>query len=183
MVADSLEANWNDKLRALAEIREDYDARRTNASTVELVHRLLNDHPINAVVGILGERGLKTGAGDAFNLGSVHWIMHMAKLKSLGGRLLAKGLLTPSEMAAQLGLSRGSVRTLLRKGKLKGRRTHENGRWLFYPPRSTAEQHARHRREPLIGRGCHFSCTGCSMNIDPFPSTSCAVQAAQDVGE
>jgi hypothetical protein len=109
------------------------DARRTDASTVELIDTLLNDHPVNTVVRILNERGLETGAGDDFSAHSVQWVMKVANLKSLRQRLRAQGMLTPGEMGAQLGLSRASIRTLLCNGKLKGRRTHENGRWLFYP--------------------------------------------------
>jgi len=108
LVADSLEADWNRRSRALADAHDDYQRRRaadrltvdeparqrilalgtdfpavwrdpltphrerkrTRALMIEKV-TLVKQRAITAAVRLLNERGLRTGAGDAFDTGSI----------------------------------------------------------------------------------------------------------------
>ena len=109
------------------------DQRRTDPDTVALIDSLLDEHSHGAIATLLNERGLTTGAGDRFTSVSVGWVMQAAQLKSFRQRLRAKGMLTTTEIAGQLGMCRSSVMARLRDGRLKGRKSHERGRWLFWP--------------------------------------------------
>ena len=120
-------------LEVPAPIRE-CDRRRTRASTVAQIDALIDDgHPDSEISAILNQRGLKTGAGDPFTARSVEWARRAAKIRSLRQRLRAEGMLTSTEMAEQLGVDRQTVVKRARLGQLRGRPTHDNGRWLFWP--------------------------------------------------
>ena len=116
-----------------APIRE-CDRRRTDPAIIVQMDELLDDgHPDSKIATILNERGLKTGAGDPFTATSVEWARRAAHLKSLRQRLRAEGMFTSTEMGQQLGVDRQTVVKRAKLGQLRGRRTNDNGRWLFWP--------------------------------------------------
>lgn len=120
-------------IEVAAPIRE-CDRRRTPADTVTQIDALLDDgHTDSEIARILNERGLKTGAGAAFTPTSVDWVRNSARLRSVRQRLRAKGMLTTAEMARELGVCRDVVKKWQREGRLRGRRTHDTGYWLFWP--------------------------------------------------
>ena len=217
LVADSLEANWNDKLRALEGAREEYDRgrkadkarlddqqrkrilqlandfptlwrdpstshlerkrmtaliiedvtltrcdkefslsirfrggrtqivkvpapirecdrRRTRADIVAQIDALLDEGRTDKeIAAIFNERGLKTGAGEVFTATSVQWVRKTMHIKSLRKRLRNKGMLTSTEMGQQLGVDRQTVVKRAKLGELRGRRTNDKGRWVFWP--------------------------------------------------
>ncbi len=216
LVADSLEADWNAKLRALAEAQQDYQQKRASdrmviddderkrilnlatdfpavwrdantaqrerkrmlallledvtliknqqitvavrfrggASTTLTLPRPLSANQLRAtrpevrkeidslldqytdaqVAHLLNERGLRTGAGDAFDPVSVQWVRFSAKLKSLKERLLEAGMLTTQEISARLGVGRTTLGRLRRNGRLKACICNDHGEWLYWPP-------------------------------------------------
>ena len=120
-------------IEVAAPIRE-CDRRRTRADTVAQIDALLDDgHTDSEIARSLNERGLKTGAGAAFTPISVDWVRNSARLRSVRQRLRAKGMLTTAEMSRELGVCRDVVKKWQREGRLRGRRTHDTGYWLFWP--------------------------------------------------
>ena len=72
-------------------------------------------------------------AGEPFTATSVQWVRYAAHLDSLRQRLRAKGMLTSTEIARQLGTDRKTVMQRLCRGELRARQTNDNGRWVFWP--------------------------------------------------
>ena len=91
------------------------------------------DYPHAQVAAILNERGLRTGAGEAFDAGRVQWVRFSARLTSLKERLLAAGMLTGAQIAAQLGVRRTTIGRWRREGRLEARICNEMGQWLYAP--------------------------------------------------
>jgi len=101
---------------------------KTCASTSSL----LNEYTDAQVARILNERGMRTGAGDAFATESIKWVRYSAKIKSLKERLLEAGWLTVEQVSAKLGLGRTSIGKLRLQGKLQARICNDHGQWLYW---------------------------------------------------
>jgi hypothetical protein len=116
-----------------APIRE-CDRCRTPPDIVAQIDSLLDEeHTDGEIAAILNGRGLKTGAGDSFSTTSVQWVRYTQRLESVWKRLRHKGMLSCSEIARQLGVDRTTVMRRFNKGELRARRTHDKGRWVFWP--------------------------------------------------
>ncbi len=76
------------------------------------IESLLNEYTDAQVARILNERGMRTGAGDAFATESIKWVRYSAKIKSLKERLLEAGWLTVEQVSAKMGLGRTSISKL-----------------------------------------------------------------------
>jgi hypothetical protein len=98
------------------------------------MNALLDEYTDAQVAAILNERGLRTGAGEAFAAVSVQWVRSSAGLTSLKERLLAAGMLTGQQIAAQLGVRRTTIGRWRREGRLEARICNEMGQWLYAPP-------------------------------------------------
>jgi DNA invertase Pin-like site-specific DNA recombinase len=112
--------------------------RATHEDVREHIDLLLTDYTDAQVARILNERGMRTGAGDAFDTISVKWVRHSAKIKSLKARLLEEGWLTVQQASARLGIGRHAISTRRREGKLKARICNDHGQCLYWLPESTA---------------------------------------------
>jgi DNA invertase Pin-like site-specific DNA recombinase len=120
-------------LKVPAPIRE-CDRRRTRADIVAQIDALLDEGRTDKeIAAIFNERGLKTGAGESFTVTSVRWVRSVMHIKSLRKRLRAKGMLTSTEMGRLLGVDRQTVVKRAKLGELRGRRTNDKGRWVFWP--------------------------------------------------
>lgn len=116
-----------------APIRE-CDRLRTDPAVVTLIDELLDaGYTHAATAAVLNERGLKTGAGDPFSAESVNWVRQAAGLKTFDQRIRDKGMLTCTDMAKLLGVSRHSIKRRFDRGELRARRVDGNGRWLYLP--------------------------------------------------
>jgi DNA invertase Pin-like site-specific DNA recombinase len=107
--------------------------RATHDNVRQDIDRLLDEYTNAQVANILNERGLRTGAGDAFDPTNVQWVRFAAKLKSLKQRLLAAGWLTSKKLCAMLGISRYILGKRRRAGLVKGRICSDKGEWLYWP--------------------------------------------------
>ncbi len=117
-----------------APIRE-CDRRRTRAGIVTQIDALLEQGCTDKeIVVMFNERDFKTGAGETFTVKSVQWVRSAMHIKSLRQRLREKGMLTSTEMGRLLGVDRQTVVKRAKLGELKGRRTNDKGRWVFWPP-------------------------------------------------
>ena len=110
------------------------EMRATSAEVHREMNTLLDEYTDAHVAAILNERGLRTGAGDAFDSESVRWVRFSAGLESLKKRLLAAGMLTTKQMTARLGVGRTTLGTWRRQGRLTARICNDHGQWLYWPP-------------------------------------------------
>jgi DNA invertase Pin-like site-specific DNA recombinase len=108
--------------------------RATHDDVRQQIDALLGDYTDAQVAHILNERGLRTGAGDAFDPAGVQWVRFSGKLKSLKARLLEAGMLTSKQVSAKLGISRTTIGKLRRDGQLKARICNDHGEWLYWLP-------------------------------------------------
>ena len=108
--------------------------RATHEDVRREIDTLLDEYTDARVAAILNERGLRTGAGEAFDPTSVQWVRTAAGLKSLKERLLAAGMLTGKQIRARLGVSRTTLGDRRRQGRVQGRICNELGEWLYWPP-------------------------------------------------
>jgi hypothetical protein len=111
-----------------------WQGRKTSDHVLAQIDELLNHHTDAQAVAILNERGVKTGAGDAFSSESLRWIRYATGMKSYKERLREAGMLTTQEIAVQLGICDSTVKLWHRKGKIQGCTCNDKGDWLYYPP-------------------------------------------------
>jgi hypothetical protein len=108
--------------------------RATDPLVRQQIDELLDEYTDAQVANILNDRGLRTGAGDAFDSVSVQWVRTSAKIKSLKERLLESGMLTGKQISAQLGVGRTTLGRWRLAGRIKGRICNSLGEWLYWPP-------------------------------------------------
>jgi hypothetical protein len=108
--------------------------RATHPEVREQIDVLLGEYTHAQVAHVLNERGLRTGAGDAFDVASIQWIQFSAKLKSLKQRLLSAGWLTGKQLEAKLGVGRTTLSRWRSEGRIKARICNDLGEWLYWPP-------------------------------------------------
>jgi hypothetical protein len=113
-----------------------WELRATSPEARQQMNALLDEYTDAQVAAILNERGLRTGAGEAFDAASVQWVRFSAGLTSLKQRLLDAGMLTGQQIAAQLGVRRTTIGRWRREGRLEARICNEMGQWLYAPPQA-----------------------------------------------
>ena len=126
--------------------------RATHDDVRREIDALLDVYTDAQVANLLNERGLRTGAGDAFDPASVQWVRFSAQLKSLKERLLGEGWISGKQMASALGgVSRDTLGTRRRKGTLRGRICNDCGEWLYWPPDRPFPDPTPSPQTPAIG--------------------------------
>jgi hypothetical protein len=110
--------------------------RATHSDVRQQVDALLDEYTDAQVAHILNERGLYTGAGDAFDVTRVQWVRFTAKLPSLKQRLITAGMLTTRQAGHLLGVKRSTLGRWRRQGLIQARICNELGEWLYWPPKS-----------------------------------------------
>ena len=108
--------------------------RVTHDDVRRQIDTLLHEYTDAQVATMLNERGLRTGADDAFDPSSIQWVRFSHKLKSLRQRLLDAGWLTGKQIASQLGVKRTTLGRWRRAGRIKARICNDRGEWLYWPP-------------------------------------------------
>lgn len=125
------------KNRPLARPLTAQQRRATHPEVRQHIDTLLDEYTNAQVAHLLNERGLRTGAGEAFDSASVQWVRRSTKLKSLKERLLEAGMLTRRQTCATLGISRTELGRWRQQGRVKARICNDLGEWLYWLP----EQH------------------------------------------
>jgi DNA invertase Pin-like site-specific DNA recombinase len=127
-----------------------WEAHSTPASTIALIEGLLADHTYDEAVTILNGSGLTGGWGKPFNVASLRQLCRNRGIPDLRQHLVAQGMLTLDEMAAQFGVTRETVKIWHRRGDLTGRRIDGRREHLYHPGqarpidgRTTRWQHRR----------------------------------------
>ena len=123
--------------------------RATHAAVRAEIDRLLDEDSDAQVAHLLNERGLRTGAGEAFDPMSVQWVRFSAKLKSLKQRLLDAGMMTRKQLCAQLSISRDTLTRWRHQGRIQARICNDHGEWLYWPP-DTVQPLASRSSDPLV---------------------------------
>lgn len=111
--------------------------RATDPDVRKQIDALLGEYTDAQVARVLNERGLQTGAGDAFDAVSVQWVRFSAKLPSLKERLLAAGMLTTRQLGDKLGVERSTIGRWRTQGLIQARICNELGEWLYWLPKQT----------------------------------------------
>jgi len=107
--------------------------RTTHEDVRQEIDAMLDEYTDAQVANTLNQRGLRTGAGEAFDPLSVQWVRFSHKLKSLKERLLAAGWLTRRQITANLDVCRTTLRRWRTEGRIKGRICNDRGEWLYWP--------------------------------------------------
>jgi len=111
------------------------------------INRLLDQHTDGEIAALLNQRGLVSGFGKAFHGRRVRVIRRAYRLKSRYTRLREAGLLTLKEVAAQLGISKVTVRRRRAQGVLgvAESKLNDTGQYMYYhPTNNVAQEHVRH---------------------------------------
>lgn len=122
--------------------------RATHPDVREHMDTLLGEYTDAQVAHILNERGLRTGAGAAFDTTSVQWLRFSAKLPSLKERLIAKGMLTTKQLGKQLGVERSTIARWRLQRLIEGRICNDSGEWLYWLPKQTPPHRPAPRKSP-----------------------------------
>src|SRR5947208_3547141 len=119
LVADVLEADWNARLRELAEVTE------------QAVH--------------LNEQGWRTYEGKPFTAARVLSLRRYRRLKDHATRLAERGWLNTSDAASAYGVCRETLMLWGRAGLLPMSRINEQGTAMFPPPDQDAPRKNAHK--------------------------------------
>ena len=121
--------------------------RVTHDDVRQQLDTLLDEYTDAQVAHVLNERGLHTGAGDAFDSHSVQWVRHAHKLRSLKQRLLDEGWVTGRQAQQRLGVNRTTLGRWRTSGRIQARICNDLGEWLYRLP-ADHEAHAGHAQTP-----------------------------------
>jgi DNA invertase Pin-like site-specific DNA recombinase len=123
------------------------EQRKIPTEVVAAIDELLDEHISSEIAEILNQRSLTSGTGERFHRKMIDNIIHTYRLRSRRQRLRAAGMLTPAELAAQLGIHRNTVKHWRRGGLVSGLRYNDKGEMLYHQP-----DPAKPPQRPKIGR-------------------------------
>jgi DNA invertase Pin-like site-specific DNA recombinase len=108
--------------------------RQTPPGVVTAIDDLLNAHPSDEIAAILNNRGLTSGEDRPYTRIMVDRVIRGHQLRPRRDRLRDTGLLTLTEMAAALGVSKTTVKDWYHAGIVSGQRYNHKGEVLYQPP-------------------------------------------------
>jgi len=133
-----------------------WEKRLTSPEAVAEIDRLLDDHTLDEIAGIVNRLGYRSGDGLLFTRQILKNVCAAYRLKSRKQRLLAAGLISRRELAERLGVGCQTIARWHRAGRLVARRCNDKNEYLFEPP--TADDATRLRRKratrPRSGQQC-----------------------------
>ena len=113
---------------------------------VTAIDELLGHHTRAQIAGILNDRGLTSGQGRPFHRLIIRNIRDEYQLRSREQRLRDAGMLTLDQIAAQLGVSAGTIKTWHHAGLLTGHPYNDKGQCLYPPPGPNPPTRAQGRK-------------------------------------
>jgi hypothetical protein len=134
------------------------ELRQTPSQLVQEIDRLLQEHSDGQVALELNRRGLISGTGQAFTRLIVAKIRRAYKLKTRYQRLRETGLFTLQEIARQLAVATGTVKTWRDAGLLKAYTYNDKRECLYEPPGSNPPSKQQGRKLRLRSRVAAVSC-------------------------
>ena len=108
--------------------------RTTDPEVIRQIDHLLETHTESQIAQELNRRGYRSGMKREFTSRIVAKLRRAYGLKPRYDRLRERGLLTASETAAELGVTRQTVRTWCAHGLLKGHLYNDKGERLYELP-------------------------------------------------
>ena len=111
-----------------------WQARQTETATLAELDRLLNDHTDAQASELLNATGHRSGTGQAFTPSIVLHLRRSNGLPSHLERLRARGLLTITELADQLGVHPSTIKAWHKAGLLQSHQANDKNIRLFNPP-------------------------------------------------
>jgi DNA invertase Pin-like site-specific DNA recombinase len=129
-----------------------WQARKVHPDTVKLIDQLLEDHTDAETAQRLNQAGRRSGTGQPFSPGIVAHVRREYGLASHRDRLHARGLLTISEIAEQLGVSTSTIKAWHAAGLLTGHTANDKNERLYEPPAADDPRLVRHHGRRLRTR-------------------------------
>jgi DNA invertase Pin-like site-specific DNA recombinase len=111
-----------------------WQARQTDPDTLKLLDQLLDDHTDAETAGQLNHAGRRSGMNLPFSARIVLGLRRNNNLPSHHDRLRARGLLTLTEIADQLGVHPSTINHWHRAGLLTSHKANDKNQRLFEPP-------------------------------------------------
>jgi len=108
--------------------------RQTPAEIVARIDELLDQHTDGETAQLLNEQGLSSGTGRPFRWETVRRIRQAYDLPSRYQRLRDRGMLDQCELAAQLGITPGTIKKWRSKGYLLATAYNDKGQCLYPDP-------------------------------------------------
>jgi DNA invertase Pin-like site-specific DNA recombinase len=110
-----------------------WELTQTDPEVIRLIDELLNEHTAREVAEILNARGLKSGTGKPFTRKTIQFLCWQYSLRLRPERLRAAGYRTADEIAADLGVTKGTVQKWRRHGLLRAVAGTDRGDWFYEP--------------------------------------------------
>ena len=123
-----------------------WEMTQTNPQILTAIDQLLEDHTGKEVAQMLNQRQWRSGHGLGLNQRMVHRLAKDYHLASRDERLRARGLLTPQEIAEQIGSKPNLVDYWREQGLLKGARRNEKNEYYYERPSPEIVQQIKQRQ-------------------------------------
>ena len=123
-----------------------WEMTQTNPQILTAIDQLLEDHTGKEVAQMLNQRQWRSGHGLGLNQRMVHRLAKDHHLASRDERLRARGLLTPQEIAEQIGSKPNLVDYWREQGLLKGARRNEKNEYYYERPSPEIVQQIKQRQ-------------------------------------
>jgi hypothetical protein len=129
-----------------------WKARQTNADTLALLDRLLDQHTDAETAAQLNAAGHRSGEDKPFTARIVLHLRRDHHLPSHADRLRAHRLLTLDETATQLGVHTGTIKAWHRAGLLRSEKANDKNERLYHPPTPGDPRLLKQQGRPLSDR-------------------------------
>jgi DNA invertase Pin-like site-specific DNA recombinase len=110
-----------------------WQMRKTPQPVIDAIDAFLNEMTDHRIAQQLNAQGLQSGTGQAFTARIVSRLRRNYGLKSRYERLRQAGMLTPQEMAQQLGICTTTLHLWRRAGRLRAHVYNDKGECLYEP--------------------------------------------------
>jgi DNA invertase Pin-like site-specific DNA recombinase len=107
--------------------------RKNPAQIITEVDRMLDDYTHSQIAAILNQKGMRTTVGGPLNWSNIRHIQEAYGLSSRYERLRNRGMLTLSEIADQLGVCKGTVKSWNQVGFLRSHPFNDWNECLYEP--------------------------------------------------
>ena len=131
------------------------ELRKTHATVVADIDRLIDDHTDLEIADILNTRGLRPGVADRFTSLIIYHIRHNYGFENRFSRLRQRGMLTLQEIATVLDLNPATVKDRAARGQLVSYVYNDKGQRLYAPPAEPTVIACSYCDEPILERVKH----------------------------
>jgi DNA invertase Pin-like site-specific DNA recombinase len=111
------------------------ELRRSDTAVIQAIDRLLEDFTEHEVAASLNKDGYRTGTGRQFTAKMVMELRRHYGLKARRQRLADRGMLTPAQMAALLGICTDVLLKRHKKNPMPAHRVNNKGAFMYVPPK------------------------------------------------